>query len=89
MDDETERESDILGAVTWALVKARTSLSTIEIWHEIYQEEKVPYTVLRNLLHKIAAEDNYIHVKKQVGGYGRRDYFLNEEVRAEIESANG
>lgn len=77
-------DGDILGGILNALYDSKVPLSTVEVWHATTPYVPCQYHVVRRILKSPEAAE-LIVVKQQVGGFGRRDYYLTPEMREEME----
>jgi hypothetical protein len=86
MRDLSDDDIDVLVEAYWSLFYADTPLSTVELWHEVRRTRHVSYGRLRRIM-KTALRLGYdIKEKQQMGGYGRRDYYLGPDTRKEFEA---
>lgn len=76
----TERDHAIAGAIINALFDSQLPLSTVEVWHgaRVY-DDSCTYHAVKRILR--SGEIEGVAMKEQMGGYGRRDYYLKSEFR--------
>ena len=79
-----DRDYEVIGGIVNALYDSAIPLSTIEIWYAVQGYCRPSYGEVRRLLRSGAIDG--IAVKTQLGGYGRRDYYLTQEHRDELKA---